>query len=141
MSLMILAVLVVIGVGGVVLAIHLAGGTVTVVLESENDAIRRFADDFPDAEVRQTIISSNKQTAILALGDGSAGVVHAIGDRFLTRHMGEVGPYMAQPEGDAILSLQLDDISWRGAQIEFESQPDRDAALEVLKPAGENQRG
>ncbi|MEX0346478.1 MAG: hypothetical protein AB3N20_16255 [Rhizobiaceae bacterium] len=141
MSLMILAVLVVIGVGGVVLAIHLAGGTVTVVLESEKTAIDRFADDFPEAEIHRTIISSNRQTAILALGDGSAGVVHAIGDRFLTRHLSEVGPYVAQPEGDAILSLKLDDISWRGARIEFDSQSDRDAALGILKPAGENQHG
>lgn len=141
MSLMILAVLVVIGVGGVVLAIHLSGGTITVVLESEKAAILRFTADFPEADVHRTIISSDKQSAILALGDGSAGVVHAIGDRFLTRHFGEVGPYVAQPEGDAILSLQLDDISWRGAQIEFDSPSDRDAALDVLKPAGENQRG
>ena len=141
MSLMILAVLVVIGVGGVVLAIHLSGGTITVALESEKAAIERFTEDYPEADVRRTIISSNNQTAILALGDGGAGVVHAIGDRFLTRHMSEVGPYVVQPEGDIILSLQLDDISWRGARIEFESQFDRNAALDILKPAGDNKRG
>ncbi len=141
MSLGILALLVVVGVGGVVLAIHLSGGTVTATLGSSTTAIDRFAEDFPDADVTEAVLSADQTAAILALSGDEAGIVHAVGDRFLTRHLTGNTSFAVRAENEVSLSLQLNDISWRGARLTFASGADRDMALGILTLGGERTDG
>lgn len=141
MPLEILALLVVAGVGGIVLAIHLTGGTITAAFDSEASARRRFAEDFPGVEAGSVLLTANRQAAVLDLPGGAAGIVYAIGDRFLTRYLDSGAQYTAGPAGDATISLRLDDISWRGGDFTFASVAERDKALALLRiPAagGEN---
>ena len=132
MPLEILALLVVFGVGGVVLAIHLTGGTVTAVFDAPDDAISRFQEDFPDAGVAKVVITKDRHSAIMKLKGRAAGIVHAVGDRFLTRLLEPGNPVTATAAKDATLLLRLDDISWRGGEFVFDSSEQRDAALAIL---------
>lgn len=140
MPLEVLAILVVLGVGGVVLAIHLSGGTITAKLRSPDEAIGRFCEDFPDATINSVIISKNGQTAVLALPGGDCGIVHAVGDRFLTRYFTSDNRPAVQARSGAALSLRINDISWRGSHIVFSSDEERDRALAGLTK-GESQDG
>lgn len=133
MPLEILALLVVVGVGGVVLAIHLSGGTVTASIPSGAAAAIRFAEDFPEASVTDTVITANAHSAVLALANGDAGVVHAIGDRFLTRYLGSPDVFTVESTGSAALLLRLGEISWSGTEFVFSSQAERDKAAAILK--------
>lgn len=135
MPLEILALLVILGVGGIVLAIHLTGGTVTATLANDEAAIERFAEDFPEHAVAEVMITENGQSAVLALTGGDAGLVHAIGDRFLTRLLTAGTAATIDAAGEAALLLRLNDMSWRGATFGFESAKSRDAALAVLLAA------
>lgn len=133
MPLEILALLVVLGVGGVVLAIHLTGGTVTAEITSSEAALLRFAEDFPDAIVEEVIVAKDRRSAILALEGDDCGVIHAIGDRFLTRYLVVDDNPTAKTKDGVTISLRVDDISWRGSDFAFSSVEDSERALAILK--------
>ncbi len=132
MPLEILAVLVIVGVGGVVLAIHLTGGTIDATMKSSEAAAKRFAEDFPDLPTRDVILTSDRKTAFLSAGGSQVGMVHVIGDRFLTRLLTAESPISVHVAAGAKLSIRLGDISWRGGEFEFAAPVDRDAVLLML---------
>ena len=132
MPLEILALLVVFGVGGVVLAIHMTGGTVDAVVQSSEAAERRFAEDFPELPVGRVIVAADGQTAFLSIGGNQLGIVHTIGDRFLTRLLTAENPVEVEMLGEAKLLLRLNDISWRGGEFEFSTPDDRSEVNSML---------
>lgn len=135
MPLEILALLVVFGVGGVVLAIHLTGGTISAEIASAGAARSRFAEDFADVAVGDVIITNDRRSAVLALEGDNCGVIHAIGDRFLTRYLVADDNPTARAKDDVTISLRIDDISWRGADFAFSSADDSERALAILRRA------
>lgn len=132
MSLTLLVVMVVAGVGGVVLAVHLSGGSVAARLADEEAALARFFIDYPDAGVRAVRLTRDGKTAFLALADGRVGIVQAVGDKFLTRVI--AGPDLAGApvaEG-ATLELRLRDFTWPGGTFVFAGEREARAAAAML---------
>ncbi|MEZ5811303.1 MAG: hypothetical protein R3D45_07790 [Rhizobiaceae bacterium] len=133
MPLEILALLVVVGVGGVVLAVHLSGGTVSATLASQKEAVGRFHLDFAETAVDWTVITAERDAAFLALKNGGAGIVRAIGDCYLTRYLSPGSRFACERKGETGLSLDLDDISWRGGNFTFPTAAERDRVAGLLE--------
>lgn len=132
MNLTLLVVMVVVGIGAIVIAVHLTGGTTTATLDDAEAAKQRLAADFADVTIRDVWLTADRHAAILALEDGRAGIVSALGDRFLTRI---VGPRDATVKADAdgrTVSLSIDDFTWRGGPFTFASERDAQAAAALL---------
>ncbi|MEX0953736.1 MAG: hypothetical protein WDZ83_00825 [Rhizobiaceae bacterium] len=124
--------MVVVGIGAIVIAVHLTGGTRTATLDDAEAAKRRFGADFADIAVRDVWLTADRHAAILALEDGRAGIVWALGDRFLTRIVGN-GDATAKADADGpAVSLGFDDFTWRGGPFTFASAREAQAAAVVL---------
>ena len=134
MPIEILIVLVVVGVSGIVLAVHLTGGSMTAKLKNSQQVIDRFEEDYPDAGVEDVIITADGETAFLMLEGGDAGIVHTVGDKFLTRHTRWSTPRKTDVAGDATLLLSFDDFTWPGGRFEFGSTDERDRAMKMFDP-------
>lgn len=134
MNLAMLAAMVVAGVGAVVLAVHLSGGSVAARLADPAAARARFAIDFPDLAIGAVHLTLDGGGAFLALGDGRVGIVKAVGDRFLTRVVS--GPDLADAPRlrDSTLVLGLRDFTWPGGTFTF-AGPDEARAVERLLAA------
>jgi ferric-dicitrate binding protein FerR (iron transport regulator) len=128
-SLPVLVVVVAIGIAMVVLAVHLTGGSVPAEFGDADQAAKRFAVDFPEAEVRRAFVSRDRRDVVLELADGHVGLVHAIGKMALTRFVA-AGEMAAHVSGDDPRKVDLDtgDFTWPRAHFEFE---DRETASEV----------
>ena len=130
MSLTLLVVMVVVGIGAIVIAVHLTGGTQTATLDDAEAAKRRFAADFADLAIRDVWLTADRHAAILALEDGRAGIVSALGDRFLTRIVGS-GDAAPVANGTTV-SLGIDDFTWRGGTFTFASEREARAIAALL---------
>ena len=130
MSLTLLVIMVVVGIGAIVIAVHLTGGTRTATLDDAEAAKNRFAADFADTAVRDVWLTADRHAAVLALEDGRAGVVSALGDRFLTRIVGK-GDAKAVADGPTV-SLGIDDFTWRGGPFTFASEREAQSAAALL---------
>jgi hypothetical protein len=122
--------MVVVGIAAIVLAVHLTGGTRTATLDDAEAAKRRFAADFSDIAVGNVWLTADRHAAILALADGRAGIVSALGDRFLTRIVGS-GDAEAVADGPTV-ALRIEDFTWRGGPFTFASEPEAQAAADLL---------
>lgn len=130
MSLTLLVVMVVVGIGAIVIAVHLTGGTRTATLDDAEAAKSRLAADFADIAVGGVWLTADRHAAILALADGRAGIVSALGDRFLTRIVGS-GDAEAVADGPTV-SLGIGDFTWRGGPFTFASERDAQAVTNLL---------
>ena len=119
MSLGLLAVMVVIGVSGVVLLVHLTGGSRRARLEGELAARTRFGVDHPDLAIVAAYLTQDGDAAFLALEDGRVGIVAAAGDRFLTRLVGAPDLAGTPRVTGATLMLRLRDFTWPGGAFTF----------------------
>lgn len=132
MSLGLLVTMVVIGVSSVVLIVHLTGGSRRARLDGEAAARARFAIDFPEAVVAAVHLTRDGDAAFLALEDGRAGIVAAIGDRFLTRVVG-AGDMADEPRASgAVLTLRLRDFTWKGGAFTFAGESEARAVRDLL---------
>jgi hypothetical protein len=84
MPLPILLALVVGGIGGVVLLVHLLGWSAPRRFEDDADAIKAFALDFPDAEVKTIYLSDDRLRAI-CISQAGVGFVASMGTGLMTR--------------------------------------------------------
>ncbi|RIK86898.1 MAG: hypothetical protein DCC69_06290 [Hyphomicrobiales bacterium] len=134
MSLTLLVVMVVVGVAGVVVAVHLTGGSVRARLADADAARSRFAVDFPDLDIARVHLTADGDAAFLALGDGRVGIVKAVGDRFLTRAVAGADLSGAPRATDSTLVLRLRDFTWPGGVFTF-AGPDEARAVERLLAA------
>ncbi|WP_256750570.1 hypothetical protein [Mesorhizobium sp. Mes31] len=85
MSLPVLVAIVVLGIALSVAAVHFTGGSKTAALAGPDQALTRFAEDFPDDIATRVRLTADARTAFLDIGQGRIGIVHGIGDCFLTR--------------------------------------------------------
>lgn len=133
MSLPILVAMVVIGISVAVAAVHLTGGSVRAAFGGPEQALRRFAVDFPDEAVVAVHLTRDARTAFLKLADGRIGIVHGVGDRFLTRLLKPADIGDAGPREPAGVTLRLNDFTWPGGVFEFADAAAAEAVLDLVQ--------
>jgi hypothetical protein len=131
MPLPLLVVIVVVGIAAVVFAVHMTGGSRSVTLRDEAAARERFAVDHPEIAVTRVWLTADRTAAVLDLGGGTAGLVHAIGGKFLTRIVGAEDLAGAPRASGDRLALRLRDFTWPGAVLNFDRSDDA-SAVEAL---------
>lgn len=132
MSLPVLVVLVVLGIALSVAAVHFTGGTTTATLAGADQALARFAEDFPDERPRAVRLTADNHAAFLELGPRRCGIVQSIGDCFLTRI---VTPHdiLALAKEANVVSLRLDDFTWKGGRFVFADEAEALAVAATLE--------
>jgi hypothetical protein len=134
MSLPVLVAIVALGIALSVAAVHFTGGSKTATLSGTDQATSRFAEDFPDEVARAIRLTADGRSAFLDLGHGRTGIVHSIGDCFLTRIL-TPRDVTALTAGDAnTVSFRLADFTWKGGHFGFASAADAQALLVALEP-------
>ncbi|MDX8477984.1 hypothetical protein RFN28_05745 [Mesorhizobium sp. VK24D] len=123
MSLPVLVVLVVVGIALSVAAVHFTGGTITATLATADQAIARFAEDFPDEKPGTVRLTADRHAAFLDLGLQRCGIVQSIGDCFLTRIATPQDVLALAREGNVVL-LRLNDFTWKGGRFAFAGEAD-----------------
>jgi hypothetical protein len=133
MSLPVLVAIVALGIALSVAAVHFTGGSKTATLAGTDQALSRFAEDFPDEVATVVRLTADARTAFLDIGRGRIGIVHSIGDCFLT--------HIVTPQDVAVLnagdvntvSFRLADFTWKGGRFRFASAADAQGVLEALE--------
>jgi type II secretory pathway pseudopilin PulG len=134
MSLPVLVAIVILGIALSVAAVHFTGGSKTATLAGADQARSRLAEDFPDEIATVVRLTADARTAFLDLGHGRTGIVHGIGDCFLTRIVtpGDVAA-LIESDGNTV-SFRLADFTWKGGRFRFASATDARALLKALEP-------
>ena len=132
MSLPVLVAIVALGIALSVAAVHFTGGSKMATLANSEQALRRFAEDFPDEEAGTISLTADAKTAFLDLGQARIGIVHGIGDCFLTRIVKAADVSVSNSdEADTIL-VRLTDFTWKGGRFRFADAGDAQALLNAL---------
>ncbi len=132
MSLPVLVVLVVVGIALSVLAVHFTGGSKIATLAGAEQALSRFADDFPDEKVTSVRVTADGRTAFLDLGQARVGIVHSVGDCFLTRIVTPHDIRTLDVDQAGAISLKLADFTWKGGRFSFADKADAVAVAAAL---------
>jgi hypothetical protein len=132
MSLPVLVALVVVGIALSVLAVHFTGGSRIATLAGADQALSRFADDFPDEKVATVCLTADARTAFLDLGQGRCGIVHSVGDCFLTRTVTPHDVLALDVDEAGAIGLKLADFTWKGGRFAFADKADAKAVAAVL---------
>jgi hypothetical protein len=140
MSLPVLAALVVIGVGMIVAAIHFTGGSRIASIDKPEDARERFAIDYPSLAIVGTHVTLDRRSAFLEIADGSMGLVHAVGARFLTRLYRPADVASLRRSGQTAILIRFSDFTFPGARFDFESSDDADRVARILADPGSGRR-
>ena len=133
MSLSVLVALVVIGIALSVAAVHFTGGTTTATLAGADQALQRFAEDFPDERAAAVRLTADRRTAFLELDCGRTGIVHSIGDCFLTRIVTAPDILTLDVDDAGTISLRLADFTWKGGRFAFADSADAKAVAAALR--------
>ena len=141
MNLPLLVAIVALGIALSVAAVHFTGGSKTATLAGTDQAMSRFAEDFPDEVAATVRLTADAGTAFLDLGRGRTGIVHSVGDCFLTRIVTS-RDVTALTAGDAeTVSFRLADFTWKGGRFRFASATDAQGLLKALEPRHSNSAG
>ena len=121
MPLPVLVAVVTCGIALIVLMVHVTGGSRPAAIGSEQDALDRFAIDYPEVAISRCILSADRRDAVLETDDGHVGLVHAIGSKYLTRFVNR-GEMAASPsvEKSGAVDLDTGDITWPRAELHFD---------------------
>lgn len=134
MSLPVLVALVVVGIALSVLAVHFTGGSKVATLDGADQALSRFADDFPDERMAAVRLTADARTAFLDLGEERIGIVHSVGDCFLTRIVTPHDIVALDIDEAGAVSLGLADFTWKGGRFAFADKADAKAVAAALGP-------
>ena len=129
-----LVALVVFGIALSVAAVHLTGGTKTATLADADQALSRFAEDFPDELVATVRLTADARTAFLDLGPARIGIVHSVGDCFLTRIVTPHDVLALDVDEAGAIALRLADFTWTGGRFAFADKADAKAVAAALGP-------
>ena len=132
MSLPVLVVLVVIGIALSVAAVHFTGGTTTATIADADQALARFAEDFPDEKPKTVWLTPDRRGAFLDLGMQRCAIVQSIGDCFLTRIVTPRDILALAREGN-VVSLRLNDFTWKGGKFAFADEASARAVAAALR--------
>ncbi|MER9581504.1 hypothetical protein [Mesorhizobium sp. M0276] len=134
MSLPLLIAIVALGIALSVAAVHFTGGSKTATLAGADQAMSRFAEDFPDEIAALVRLTADARTAFLDIGQGRIGIVHSIGDCFLTRIVRPQDVAVLNTEDVNAVSFRLADFTWKGGRFRFSSAADAQGLLKTLQP-------
>ncbi|RUZ84237.1 hypothetical protein EN944_33305, partial [Mesorhizobium sp. M7A.F.Ca.US.006.01.2.1] len=81
------------------------------------------------------------RTAFLDIGRGRIGIVHGIGDCFLTRIVTPQDVMVLNAGGANTVSLRLADFTWKGGRFRFASSTDAQGLLKALEQQRSNSTG
>lgn len=109
MPLPILGALVVLGIGGLVLLVHILGGSKRLSFADEAAAAEAFAADYPNSRMRRTVLADDRRAALFELGEG-VGFAAPFGEGRLTRVLGP-GEVSGVDEGPNGLTIRLTDYT------------------------------
>jgi hypothetical protein len=112
--------------------VHFTGGTTTATLAGADQALARFAEDFPDEKPGAVRLTADSHAAFLDLGSQRCGIVQSIGDCFLTRIVTPQDLLALAREGSAV-SLRLNDFTWKGGRFAFANEADARAVAAALQ--------
>ena len=124
MPLHIILPIVIFGIAGIVLLVHLTGGTVTRRIADLADAQKLWAGDFPDEVLSDLRIDDPGRVALVQLQDGRQGILWAFGGDAVVRHL------IAPPEvaeTDTGLTLRLRDYTAPAIRVTLADKNDRAA--------------
>ncbi|QKC83540.1 hypothetical protein [Mesorhizobium sp. NZP2077] len=138
MSLPVLVAIVVLGIALSVAAVHFTGGSKTATLANADQALSRFAEDYPDEMAAIVRLTADAKTAFLDLGRGRVGIVHSIGDCFLTRMVTADDAKVSSANEANTIQMRLTDFTWNGGRFRFANAGDAQALLNVLGPHDAN---
>jgi hypothetical protein len=130
-----LGLLVVGGVSLIVYLVHAAGGSRKAMLADANAAVARFAEDYPDEVPSSVHLTKGNSAAFLALPDKSVGLIHPVGDCFLTRILTAHDVSGVSPNTES-LTLKIADFSFTGGTYEFASEAERQTVQTLLENMG-----
>lgn len=119
-----LAIMVVAGLALVIGAVHFSGLSRPAFIAGADQARARFLVDYPDEQPGDIVVSKDGKAAFIALAGGRTGLVHAIGDRFLTRILERRAVRSVQRGSDGVLTLRLDDFTLPAEQARFSDAAD-----------------
>lgn len=132
MSLPVLVAIVALGIALSVAAVHFTGGSKTAALAGPDQALSRFAEDFPDETAVTVRLTADAKTAFLDLGRGRIGIVHSIGDCFLTRIVTPADTKVSGADEAHTILVRLTDFTWKGGRFRFASAADAQDLLNAL---------
>ncbi|RVD63389.1 hypothetical protein [Mesorhizobium sp. M7A.F.Ca.ET.027.03.2.1] len=138
MSLPVLVAIVAFGIALSVAAVHFTGGSKTATLAGIDQARSRFAEDFPDEITAAVRLTADGRSAFLDLARGRIGIVHGIGDCFLTRIVTPQDVAVLNAEDANTVSFRLADFTWKGGRFRFASAVDAQGVLKALEPQHSN---
>ncbi|QND51441.1 hypothetical protein HB779_05650 [Phyllobacterium sp. 628] len=127
--------MIVIGISVGVFAVHLAGGSNRPQLQDDAQTISRFLQDYPESRIGNIVYSQDRRTAFFALPGNHVGLVHGVGNKFLTRSVTHSDVMSVEAAGPAMLKLRLHDITWPRPVFSFASETDRNTVIKWLTPA------
>jgi hypothetical protein len=132
MSPPVLVVLVVVGIALSVAAVHFTGGTTTATLADADQALARFAEDFPDEKPGAVWLTADRHSAFLELAPLRCAIVQSIGDCFLTRIVAPHDIRALASEAN-VVSFKLDDFTWKGGRFAFADEAGARAVAAALR--------
>jgi hypothetical protein len=138
MSLPLLVAIVALGIALSVAAVHFTGGSKTATLTGTDQALSRFAEDFPDEVAATVRLTADASTAFLDIGRGRIGIVHSVGDCFLTRIVTHRDVAALAADDAKTVSFRLADFTWKGGRFSFASAADAQGLLNALEPHHSN---
>ncbi|AIK41418.1 Uncharacterised protein [Brucella anthropi] len=142
MDLRLLLLMVVAGIGFGVLLIHfLGGGLKRSILPDDESVKARFHLDYPEIEIGEICYTDDHRTAFFLLRGASTGLVHSVGNRFLTRCVTAADVLTLEHKGDTELILHMKDFTWPKARFLFSNAEDRERVISWLSGlSGEGSR-
>jgi hypothetical protein len=133
MPLELLAGMVVVGLALVIGAVHLSGLSKAARITGPDAAIARFLLDFPDEKPGEAIVSADGKDAFIALDGNRVGMVHAIGDRYLTRILRAGMVRSVSASGNGEVELRLADFTLPRERGRFGTAGDAERVENWLK--------
>ncbi len=135
MPLPILGALVVFGIGGLVLLIHLFGWTRRPQYADEAEASAALLTDYPHADIRNITLADDRRAALFDLTEG-VGYAALFGDGRLTRliHVDDVKGVEDTPSG---LAIRLTDYTAPRLTVAMTDTAERQAWARRLTRGGE----
>ncbi|MDR0252557.1 MAG: hypothetical protein LBI75_05180 [Brucellaceae bacterium] len=132
LSLPVLIGMIVAGILTGVLAVHFLGGNKQAVLNSDQDVLERFRQDYPESRINVICYTRDRRTAFFDLAQQGTGIVHAVGAKYLTRILQADNIAALRKQDETRLFLKMHDFTWPAASFTFSDKITRDQVCDWL---------
>jgi hypothetical protein len=136
MGLPLLVAIVIVGIAATVLAVHFTGGSKRAAIAGEDHAREIFKAEHPELLTGTVAVTKDGQSAFMALPGDDIGVVHVLGDGFLTRIFSRKDVGRVDFKEPATVSIRFRDFTWTGGNFTFADAVAARWVAGALAPAG-----